>query len=422
VNLAQRFFSILCVSITASAIAAGPAPKFGIDDVLVEVGQLPAADEARSTFSLRASPYVLWRPAPAWELRAGLRLDALRETGRGPGFSHENAELTDTYVRYRAGPMRLTAGLQTIVWGRVDEIPAIDRVSRMDVTRFLLDELSERRRPLAALRWEQSFEQTSLDLVVLPSFRGAATPGRRSVWSPIDDQTGNIIGIDTPPSLAAFALAADVRRDDGGSGGVALRVKRTGDGGPDLGLTMARTRQSLPYYVPDLTRMALRESHPYNRFLAVDIESAGDAATWRSELGMTWDLPVTSPGGLALQGRSIDWIGGVEFFPGGEDTRVSLQLAARALSTPGPVLELTRYAALGGEVETTLDQGRWKLGLRFNVGLNVHDVYLAPRVSFVGWEPHELFATYHHFNGEQRTLGGFHRDHGMLAVGVKTRF
>lgn len=413
---------VVCLGLAAPLWAAGQAPKFGVDEVLVEAGSLAQADEARSTLALRASPYVLWRPASAWELRAGVRLDAHQEHGRGPGFSQGQAELGDTYVRYRAGATRLTAGLQTIVWGRVDEIPVIDRVSRVDVSRFLLDELPERRRPLPALRWEQSFDETSLDLVVLPSFRGAAMPDRRSVWSPIDTETGQIIGIDTPPALAAFVLAADVRRDDGGSGGVALRLKRAGDGGPDLGLTLARTRQSLPYYVPDTARLALVESHPFNRFLGLDVESAGDAATWRSELGMTWDLPVTSPAGMPLQGRSVDWVGAVEFFPGGEDTRVNLQLAARKLWTPGPVLELTRYVALGGEVETTLDQGRWKLGLRFNTGLNVHDLYLAPRVSFVGWEPHELFATYHHFNGERRTLGGFHRDHGMLAVGVKTRF
>ena len=91
-------------------------------------------------------------------------------------------------------------------------------------------------------------------------------------------------------------------------------------------------------------------------------------------------------------------------------------------STGADILELRQYAALGGEVENTLDQGRWKLALRFNLGLNVHDVYLAPRVAFTGWEPHELSLTYHHFRGEARTLGGFHRDHGLLALGLRTRF
>jgi hypothetical protein len=178
----------------------------------------------------------------------------------------------------------------------------------------------------------------------------------------------------------------------------------------------------LPYYVADPAAGTLTATHPYTRFLGGDLEFNAAGATWRSELGLTWDSPVTTPAGATLHTRALDWIGAVEFFPGGENTRVNLQLAARELGTRSDILELRRYAALGGEVETTLDRGRWKLALRFNSGLNVHDTYLAPKVTFTGWEPHDLYVVYHHFNGEQRTLGGFHRDHGLLTVGLRTRF
>ena len=60
--------------------------------------------------------------------------------------------------------------------------------------------------------------------------------------------------------------------------------------------------------------------------------------------------------------------------------------------------------------------------MRFFSGLNVHDTYLAPKLSYLGLEPHEIYVTARHFAGDGRTLGGFHRDHGMIAIGVKTRF
>ena len=101
---------------------------------------------------------------------------------------------------------------------------------------------------------------------------------------------------------------------------------------------------------------------------------------------------------------------------------MNLQLAARKAHTGADVLELREYAALGGEVEDSFDQGRWKLAMRFNLGLNVHDVYLGPRVTFSGWAPHDVFLAYHHFRGEARTLGGFHRDHSLLTLGLRTRF
>jgi hypothetical protein len=43
-------------------------------------------------------------------------------------------------------------------------------------------------------------------------------------------------------------------------------------------------------------------------------------------------------------------------------------------------------------------------------------------LSYLGWEPHEIYIAARHFAGEGRALGGFHRDHGMLAVGLRTRF
>ena len=52
----------------------------------------------------------------------------------------------------------------------------------------------------------------------------------------------------------------------------------------------------------------------------------------------------------------------------------------------------------------------------------MHDVYVSPKLSYLGWEPHEIYVVGHYFDGEDRTLGGFHRNHGMVAVGLNTRF
>lgn len=416
--LLPALFALFAVAMPAAA----QAPKFEVEDVLLEVSTLPDAPEADHQATLRLTPTLQWRPNRQWEFRAGVLLSAVRQQGGSTSHGEQDAELADTYVRYRAGDTRLTAGWQTILWGRVDEVPAADRVSRVDATRLLLDDLAQRRRPLPALRWEQNFDTLALDTVLLPSFEGAALADLRSVWSPVDQRRGLILGIDAPAPLSAFISSADVRADNGGSGGAAVRLTQTGAGAVDWGLTVARTRQSLPYYVADPVAGTLTATHPYTRFLGGDLEFNAAGATWRSELGLTWDSPATTPAGQALRTRALDWIGAVEFFPGGENTRVNLQLSARELDTRADILELRRYAALGGEVETTLDRGRWKLALRFNSGLNVHDTYLAPKVTFTGWEPHDLYVVYHHFNGERRTLGGFHRDHGLLAVGLRTRF
>ena len=396
-----------------------PVLKYGVDDLLVEAGALPDASETDSYSTLRASAYVLWQPSRNWEFRAGARLDGMLQDGGSAAHDEMLADYGDTYVRYRNGDTRLTFGAQTIIWGRADEIPLADRVSRADLTRFNLDDLGDRRRAQLAARWEQSFGDFKLDAVWLPLFRGAQLPDVASVWSPINRATGQVIGID--PSLTGWVSGAHIDEDVHGSGGGALRLTKTGE--PfDFGVTLARTRQSLPYFRVDLSTLSLTAVHPFNTFVGADLELERDGLTWRMEIGHTDDVPVTLPSTAMLKTRSLDWIGALEFFPGGADTRVNLQLVAHVIQTDRDILELKEYYGANGEVETTFGQGRWKAGLRFATGFNVHDVYLSPRLSYVGWEPHELYVAAHYFDGEARTLGGFHQDHSLVTLGLRTRF
>lgn len=400
-----------------------PSMKWGVEDVLVETGLLPDAPEADSYSSLRISPYVLWQPSRNWEFRAGARLDGMMQDGGRADHKEMLADYGDTYVRYRNGDTRLTLGAQTIIWGRADEIPLADRVSRADLTRFVLDDLPDRRRAQLAARWEQTFGDYKLDAVWLPLFRGAQLPDVESVWSPINRTTRQVIGIAPSPALSALVAAARIDEDEHGSGGGAVRLTRTG--APfDFGLTLARTRQSLPYYRVDTIVPSLTAVHPFNNFAGADVEWVTGGYTWRMELGYTDGVPVTLnvPSAGMARAHSLDWIGALEFFPGGKDTRINLQLVAHALQTDRSILELKEYYGANGEIETTFGQGRWKTGLRFMTGFNVDDVYLSPRLSYLGWEPHELYIAAHYFDGEARTLGGFHQDHSLVTIGLRTRF
>ena len=396
-----------------------PVLKAGVDDLLLEAGALPDAPEADSYSTFRASAYALWQPGRNWEFRAGARLDGMAQ--RGGLVDHEEllADFGDTYVRYRSGDTRLTFGAQTVIWGRADEIPLADRVSRADLTRFVLDDLPARRRAQLAARWEQNFGEYKLDAIWLPLFRAAQLPDLASVWSPVNRSTGQVIGID--PALTGWVNGAQVDEDEHGSGGGALRLTRTGV--PfDFGVTLARTRQSLPYYLADVGNLTLTALHPFNTFVGADLEMVRGGLTWRTELGYTDDVPVTLASTAMDKTYSLDWIGALEFFPGGGDTRVNLQLVAHALQTDRDILELSEYYGANGEIETTFGQGRWKAGMRFSGGFNVRDIYLGPKLSYVGWEPHELFVAGHYFDGEARTLGGFHQDHSLITLGLRSTF
>lgn len=405
----------------ASTRGFRPVLRHGVDDVLIELGVWPHAQVADQGASVRASPFMSWQPARGWELRAGAQLSADAQSGGTSDLDRSSARPGETYLRYRSGDVRLTVGWQSVIWGRVDEVAVIDRVSRTDARRFLLDSLAQRRLPSPAFRWEQSMGDYKLDAVALLGFEGAALPPLQSVWSLIDRTDGRIIGIAPDPALAPLFRAGTVRRDDTGSGGGGLRLTRDGD--ISWGLTVARTRQSLPGFVADAATGTLDMVHPFVDFAGVDAEWAQGGFTWRTELGISRGQPLNAAtDGRLMEAKAIEWVGGVEFYPGDRDTRVTLQIVARKLNVDEQALQLTRYAALNGEVETSLAQGRWKAALRFNTGLNVHDSYLSPSLTYRGFEPHEIYVRWHRFGGAARTLGGFHDDHDMIAVGLRTRF
>jgi len=407
----------------ASARGFQPSLKYGVDDLLLEVGALPDATEADTYFTLRAKAYVLWQPSRDWEFRAGARVDGAVQNGGVADFSDLSADYTDTYVRYRSGDTRLTLGAQTIVWGRVDEIPLADRVSRTDLTRFVLDDLPDRRRAELAARWEQTIGDYKLDAVWLPLFKAAELPEASSVWSAINLITGEIIGIAPSPAVAALVQHATISEDEHGTGGGGVRLTKTGE--PfDFGVTLARTRQSQPYYLIGGTPAAptLTGIHPFNNFAGADMEMENAGITWRMELGYTDEVPVTLPTAATITVPSLDWVGGIEFFPGGKNTRINLQLVAQALQTDASILQLTEYYGANGEIETSFGQGRWTAGLRFFGGFNVQNLYLNPEISYTGWEPIAVYAGYHYFNGEDRTLAGFQEDHSMAVLGIRGQF
>lgn len=397
------------------------ALRFGLDPLLIEAARLTNHPQASNTFALRTQWYLIGKTTPSIEWRTGLRLDGDAQQGGATDSESTKAQLGDTYLRWRGGDTRLTAGMQTVVWGRVDAVSLIDRVARVDLRRFALDELKDRRLPQPALRWEQEWGPYKSDLIWLAGFHEALMPADGSVWHPVNRGRAQVLGIDPMPNLAPFYAAAVIDQVNHQSGGGALRI--THAGAPfDYGFTLGRVRQSLPHFQFDPVAGRIRSSHPTNRFASVDFEISGDAATWRGEVAYTRDVPMTSLAGQTLTAASLEAAAGVEFFPGGRDTRVNLQMLLRSVNVGQDTYELQRYASINGEVESSFDQGRWKASLRFAGGLNINDSYLSPRLTFVGWEPHELYIAVHRFSGEPRGFGGFMRNNSAVAIGVKTRF
>ena len=402
-------------------VADEPRIRFGLDEARAEYGhQTDSNAQADSTLFGHLAASVNWQPQPQWEFQLAGRVDGFDEDGDN-AFSTVRGDYGDSFVRYRGDDIRITVGAQTIIWGRLDELPLSDRVSTADLTRLILDDLEDRRRTNPAVRAEALFGVGKLDLVWLPDFRPAELPDKESIWYPINRDTGRILGIDRadiPPAAVSIASISEGEPD--GDGGFGARYTRTSSIA-DFGLTLARTRQSIPYFRADGIGRFQAE---YPRSWTYGADAAIDAAgvTWRVEVVYNSDTPVTRPDLSFTTTPSIGWGGGIEMHPGDGDARVNIQLVGTNLIDSPTVIDRREVYSLNGEIDLPFDRERWRASLDFFIGLDEDDTYLNPEIAFLGWEPHEVYLAVHYFDGSEQSLGGFFEDNASVNLGWRAKF
>ncbi|WP_051076187.1 FimV/HubP family polar landmark protein [Thioalkalivibrio sp. ALJ24] len=405
-------------------------------DVLVEGGVLGTSDRPVHTTQYGRAILTAARPlGEGWELRLGARADLQAQHGReAPNDTRLRADYHENYLRYRGDNTRLTLGTQRILWGQVDEIPPTDRLSTRDLTRFGLDPYAERRRANPAIRAEWFQGPWQADLVWLPVFRPAEMPDRDSLWHPVDRNRGRLLGLPEDPALAPVIREAGLDDDVSGDGGGGVRLSRSGRGA-DLAVTVQRARHSEPYYrFDDETREALlagtppqdpmlESVHPRTWVVGGDVVFVAGAWTWRAEAAWLSDVPVTQSEDLRQTTKEgVDWVVGVEGFPGGGDFRMTTQLAGQHLLDASGVLDVRESYFLTGELEAPFSAHEWRARMRYSLGLNQRDAYLNPEIAWVANEPHELFVGAHWLDGAEDTPGGFYRDNRMLVLGWRGEF
>ncbi|MCF7997189.1 MAG: hypothetical protein K9L88_20540 [Chromatiaceae bacterium] len=428
---------------SAGAEALGSSDfEIGLDRLWLETAAFTrSSSEAAGTLYAQGQVSARWRPSETWEWQAAGRLDSTLQTGARHSEG-TRLDYGETFVRYRDDRRSITAGAQTVLWGRVDEVAPTDRLSVQDITRFILDELGERRRAVPMLRWEEFGDSTKLDVILIPEFRAAELPEQESVWYPVDQERGMVLGIPTGPLLQGLLAAGSVGDDarPGGAGG-GVRFSQTLSG-LDYALTLQRVRHSLPYYALDpQVRAALlggaspqvavaqgqgrptfEGQHPYTTVVGGDLGLVLGSATLRLEAAWLSDVPVTTEALQMETVNGVDWVAGVELYPGDADTRLNLQLMGHHLMNPPRVLDQVDVISLNGQLETEWGQGRWRARLNMVADLNHDNLYLNPEVVWTGIRSLEIYAGLHYFAGENGTFGDYFSDNTNVALGWRMSF
>lgn len=361
-----------------------------------------------------------WKPGNEWQGQLEARVDGYSQDGN-PGWHDTDLDYGDNWISYRGDNTTITVGTQTIIWGRIDEIPPSDRLSTIDGKRFNLDDLQDRRRSRPTIRAEIFGDNSKLDLIYMPTFREAELADVDSIWYPIDRARQKVLGVELPAPVAATILPNTVIINDAPNtdNAVGLRYSSNYEG-IEYALTAQHGRQTMPYFTYNGVFTA-----QYPRVTAVggDFALENDGITWRFEAVYLDDLPGTNAntGTYTDDVEGANWAAGMEFYPGDEDIRVNLQIAGNHLFEDN-LLERENVYNVNGSIEIPFAEHTWIANIRFFAGLDKMDIYFNPEITFVDWEPHELYLEAHYYDGEEGTLGGFHEDHSMISAGWRASF
>lgn len=411
----------------------------GLDTLRAETGWLTHTSQpVYGSHYVRASAHAELQYRHRWEFRVAGRVDGYYQQG-SPSVNRTQVDYAPSYIRYDGDSMRVTAGAQTVIWGRMDEFAPDDRLSVQDLSRFILYRTSWRRRAVPEVRVEKYFGSFKADVLWQPFFRPAKLPSPNSIWYPVDTTRGRILSVQSTPILSELVKQGRFAKSTGGAGGVGIRFSGT-TSAIDYAFTIQRARRSLPYYKFDPTvRSALlngadvataiaasnqtfTEVHPWSWYIGTDAAIDALSATWRVEAAYVSDTPVTTTDFVYTKEAGIDWGAEVEFYPGDSNTRVNIQLSGKELFNPPAVLDRINIYSLGGMIDEPFSHARWRARMRFLFGLDKRNIYLNPELAYAGWEPYEIYLAAHYFAGDQVTAGGYHQNHDMVTLGWRARY
>lgn len=398
--------------------------------------------DANHTSYIHGDVYLEKQFNNQWDIKLSARADGTYQRGKQTtDYSDTDLDYGDSYIRYRDEAYRITVGAQTIRWGRVDNLGPIDNMATQDLSRGTLLKWGENYRASPALRLESFLDQAKLDFVYLPKFREAELADQEDVWYPIDFRKGRMLGFVSNPLMEPLIQNARINDDIDGDGGFGVRYSTTVKS-LDIALSVQRVRLSAPYYsLNEEIAQAIRtnnqasvafaaanspytfkEEHPRSWVVGADAAFIWKSVTWRMEAGWFSDMPATTSNLEYKTYTGFQWASSAEFYPGDADTRINLQLSGRHIDEQDKILDLDNVVALSGEVESLFANNRWKMSGRFNIGLSEKEYLLSPEITFLGWEPFEIYAAYHYIDGAEQTIGGFYQGNNMLTFGFRGKY
>ena len=126
--------------------------------------------------------------------------------GGGEKSNHEyDFTIYEGYLKYSCKNLSLTAGKQTVRWGKTDQLSPVDSVNPQDFRLFILPSLEERKIPIWMLKLEGFADNWSWEALYIPWFAKSDIDYFNSDWAIFRHLPEDVKNSSLPPEFKDYA-------------------------------------------------------------------------------------------------------------------------------------------------------------------------------------------------------------------------
>ncbi|HFE37984.1 MAG TPA: SPOR domain-containing protein [Gammaproteobacteria bacterium] len=362
------------------------------------------------------------------DLTYGFRFEALNQIS-SRNVQRVELQFLPTYVRFQKPDKQWHIGLIDGRWDERNQPSLADRISSKVLTRYQLDEaLTDRRQALAGIRLQLQQSPYRLDVIVNPLFRAAKLPSFNSIWHPVNQLDGTMLGIRPTDDWRELIRKGNFAKEKIQTGGLGIRMSQ--QSGSSIRATTAQyVRQSEPYYALSSeiqqqlnTGSSVDEAlaasnsktfspqHPYSAIFTWEASSK----TSHFELAVSSNTPYTTTKYQMKTAVSLEWVLGLT--RPGKQTYLSGYFVGRRINTRDDMLDRKTKLALQGDAYYFLYARHWKIGTSYRMDIDSPGLYLNPKINYEQNKYLRFSLFYQLFTGSKNTASGFHREHALLGL------
>lgn len=367
-------------------------------------------------------------------LSGGLKVLAYSENGSTP-VKTNIINPDELYLKYKANSTTdISLGYKELHWGRAFEGSPFDNLSTYDFVNFIPPSLEERSWSQLLVHFEKSIQQSKLDLVFIPKHTASIGPAHNSVWSPINQHAGKIVGAESDPIISEAAKLGTVQAAGESKSSIAAKFASSYKD-VEYAVNFQKTQPIIPYYyinpavilaymfngnnmanaITSVNQPTFLLHQPETQVIGVDLSWDFNGKVIDFELSTSSKKPVTLSSGTVSTSPGIDWLVATDFNLGKDESwQFNALISGAQLSTTNEIVDLKEQMFLGFQLQKNFKHDTWTFISKGQLNIKNNDAFIKNEIQYKGWDSNLIVGGIDLYIGPSDSLFGFYSDYNLI--------